>query len=72
MSSVPVFIETNNKIYTCRQGHQWEGNSDFKGVGMQIGMPDGTFLTTGSLCPYCLVAYLKEHFGSVTEVQKVS
>lgn len=55
------------KIYTCRTGHQWEGNPNFKGVGMQITLPSGQVLSTGSLCPYCLVDWAKSNFGSVTE-----
>lgn len=60
-------INDGVRIYNCRAGHQWEGNTYFKGVGMNITLLSGEFLSTGSLCPYCLVDWLRSNFGSVTE-----
>ena len=60
-------LAPNDKSYMCKQSHKWIGTPSFKGVGMQITMPSGDILTTGSLCPYCLVSWIKEQFGDISE-----
>jgi len=66
-----IRAESADKIYKCPVGHRWAGTPSWKGVGMEISLPNGTILTTGSLCPYCLVNWLKKNFGPVTEASMV-
>jgi hypothetical protein len=63
-------MRKSDKIYSCGKGHQWTGNAIFKGVGVQIIMPDGSVLTIGSLCPYCTVNWLKENIAPAVETQQ--
>ena len=34
---------------------------------LSTGMPDNVSISTGVLCPYCLVNFLQEKFGGVVE-----
>jgi hypothetical protein len=57
--------------HTCAKGHVWDAMKTDTGITVaQVG--GGAVLSSGPLCPFCVVEQLKTMFGPVKSVPKGS
>ena len=65
-ASEELVINLPQRVFVCPKGHRWTASDPYKAFVNN----DATF-QSGPLCPYCIVAFMGDHFATSEITEEV-